>query len=146
MRESPRPRQASLLLRDLTVSAATLSGLALLLAGGRVAIDSRAHFARGQALEARALGSHSVRDLRRAAEAYTAAVASYVPFASRGHEALERIGELAERLAERGQAEAARAIVQRAAATARSLEGLYAPYAQEAARLEAMAQPSPPSP
>ena len=132
-------------MRDLAASALSLSLLALFFAGARVALDSRAHFARGEALRARAEVSRSTRDWERAAEAYTASVESYVPFASHGRSALERVHQIAEELATRGHGQSARQVLVRAAAAARALDCVFSPYAEESARLEALTRPRAPA-
>jgi hypothetical protein len=125
------------LIKLTTIFCALLVALLLMAAGVKVAIDSRAHFAQGRSLERRALRDGSSRDLSAAAEAYARAVASYVPFASHGGPALDRMEACAEALEERGEVTAARRIRARRAEAAAAVSLLYAPYPDRVVRAPA---------
>lgn len=122
-------------LRDMAIFCLGAGSLLLASAGAKVAIDSRAHYLEAEALRARAQRTVDSRDLLAASEAYARAVKSYVPFASHGQRALQRMLEIGDQLSAAGETDKARRVWLEGARQAAELALIYDPYARQGREL-----------
>ena len=123
---------------ELAVFCILLGVLLFLGMTAKVAIDSRAHFLRGEALAAKASRSGSNKDLMAAVDAHAKAVSAYVPFVSAAGESLGRLRNIGLELQRAGQTRRAQTVWLQAAEASLSLVLVYDPFAKERAELYAL--------
>jgi hypothetical protein len=120
---------------ELAVFCILLVVLLVLGMAGKVAVDSRAHYLRAEALAAKARRDGSQHALMAATDVYAKAVLAYVPLVPTARQSLTRLRDIGLELESVGQIRRAQSVWLKAAEASLTLALVYDPFSEERGEL-----------